>query len=60
MTLSFSGTYLAQAKEYQPEVIWLLEQLYDVGQPNAPLEYLDESYYHSLTGLFSDPQKRNS
>jgi glycogen synthase len=58
ITLSMSGTLLEQAELYQPEVIKALQELLDAGQERHQVEYLDETYYHSLTSLFMDPQKQ--
>jgi glycogen synthase len=55
ITLSMSGTFLEQAELYQPEVIQALRELLDAGEKNDQVEYLDETYYHSLTSLFEDP-----
>ncbi len=57
ITLSMSGTFLEQAELYQPEVIRALQDLLDAGDKNDQVEYLDETYYHSLTSLFEDPLK---
>ncbi len=57
ITLGMSGTFLEQAELYQPEVIRALQELLDAGEKNAQVEYLDETYYHSLTSLFEDPLK---
>jgi glycogen synthase len=59
ITLGMSGTFLEQAEEYAPEVIVALQRLYDAGNNECrQVEYLDETYYHSLTGLFADPEKK--
>ena len=55
ITLSMSGTFLEQAELYQPDVIRALQKLLDAGQKKDQVEYLDETYYHSLTSLFEDP-----
>jgi glycogen synthase len=55
ITLGMSGTFLEQAELYQPEVIQTLRELLDAGEKNDQVEYLDETYYHSLTSLFEDP-----
>jgi glycogen synthase len=55
ITLSMSGTFLEQAELYRPDVIRALQALLDAGEKNAQVEYLDETYYHSLTSLFEDP-----
>ncbi|MGD0275515.1 MAG: glycogen/starch synthase [Syntrophales bacterium] len=58
ITLSMSGTFLEQAETYNPEVIRALQNLLDAGQSGGQVEYLDETYYHSLTSLFKDPKKQ--
>jgi glycogen synthase len=57
ITLGMSGIFLEQAERYQPELIEALRNLYAAGETNGQVEYLDETYYHSLTSLFEDPQK---
>ena len=58
LTMSMSGTFLEQAKLYKPEVIKLLQHLLDTGKANNQVEFLEETYYHSIVGLYDDPQKR--
>jgi len=58
ITFSMSGTFLEQAQLYQPEVIAALQKLFDTGKANAQVEYLEETYYHSLASLFGDPEKK--
>jgi glycogen synthase len=57
IALSMSGTFLEQAELYQPDVIRALQDLLDAGEKNGQVEYLDETYYHSLTSLFEDSLK---
>ena len=57
ITLSMSGTFLEQAQDYKPEVIKCLQELLDAGEKNNQVEFLEETYYHSLSGLFEDPDK---
>jgi glycogen synthase len=57
ITLGMSGTFLKQAELYKPELITLLKDLYAAGEKRNQVEYLDETYYHSLTSLFEDPHK---
>ncbi len=57
ITLGMSGAFLKQAELYKPELIGLLSDLYAAGEKNRQVEYLDETYYHSLTSLFEDPNK---
>ncbi len=47
--LSTSGVWLEQAQAYQPEVIDLLQDLANSYQ----VEFLAETYYHSLAALYS-------
>lgn len=58
IALSMSGVFLDQAELYQPAVIEALQKLYSVGSKNNQVEFLDETYYHSLASLFKDPAKR--
>jgi len=57
ITLSMSGTFLEQALLYQPVVINALRALLDAGRENQQVEFLNETYFHSLTSLFTDPHK---
>ena len=50
--LSCSGIFLEQAEEYQPEVIKLLKKLAKTGR----VEFLAETYYHSLASLYSNEE----
>ncbi len=45
-----SGTLLAQAARYAPELLDLWKQMADTGS----VEFTGETYYHSLSGLFDD------
>ncbi|OPY91022.1 MAG: Glycogen synthase [Syntrophus sp. PtaU1.Bin208] len=58
VTLSMSGTFLEQAQIYNPDVVNALRTLLDLGRESQQVEFLDETYYHSLTGLFADPHKQ--
>jgi len=58
ITLSMSGTFLEQAELYQPAVIRALQELYAAGMEYNQVEFLNETYYHSLTSLFEDPLKQ--
>ncbi len=58
VTFSMSGTFLEQAENYDPKVIEALRELLDAGKEHHQVEYLEETYYHSLAGLFKDPRKR--
>lgn len=54
---SMSGTFLEQAEKYCPQVIDELRRLHEAGQANNQVEYLEETYYHSLAALFEDKNK---
>jgi len=58
ITLSMSGTFLEQAEKFKPEVIKSLRTLIEEGEKNSQVEYLEETYYHSLSSLYEDPRKR--
>lgn len=58
MALGMSGTFLEQADRYNPDVIKALQRLFDAGGQGVRVEFLDETYYHSLAGLFADPKKQ--
>jgi len=58
VTFSMSGTFLEQAELYRPEVIHALKRLREAGEEKNQVEFLDETYYHSLAGLFADERKR--
>jgi len=47
---SLSGTFVEQARQFRPEVLESFRALADTGH----VEFLDETYYHSLAGLWSD------
>jgi glycogen synthase len=58
ITLSMSGTFLEQAQTFKPEVISCLQKLLDVGKLRNQVEFLEETYYHSLAGLFADLKRQ--
>lgn len=45
-----SGTLLAQAQRYAPDVLDLWKRLADTGM----VEFTGETYYHSLSGIYDD------
>ncbi|MBN1816213.1 MAG: glycogen/starch synthase [Sedimentisphaerales bacterium] len=57
VAINVSGTFLEQAEQYQPEIIAVLRQLARLGEETGQIEFLDQTYYHSLTSLFTDPQR---
>jgi glycogen synthase len=58
ITFSMSGTFLEQAQKYRPEVIQVLQELLNAGKENNQVEYLEETYFHSLASLFHDSKKK--
>lgn len=58
ITLSMSGTFLEQAEIYNYQVIKSIQDLLDAGRELQQVEILDETYFHSLAGLFADPDKQ--
>jgi len=58
ITFSMSGTFLEQAQMYKPEVIRCLQELLDAGKHSNQVEFLEETYYHSLVSLFADPNRQ--
>ncbi|MBW2992131.1 glycoside hydrolase family 57 protein [Candidatus Woesearchaeota archaeon] len=49
VSYSFSGVFLEQCEEYNPDVLRSFQDLADTGN----VEILDETYYHSLAFLYS-------
>ena len=56
VTFSMSGTFLEQAQMYKPELIRCLQELLHAGKEKKQVEFLEETYYHSLVSLFDDPE----
>jgi alpha-amylase len=54
VSFSLSGIFLEQAEKYMPEVIESFKKLVDTGRA----EILSETYYHSLSFLYSKPEFR--
>ncbi len=52
VALSCSGVFLEQAQAWSPEIIELIKNL----QNNYALELLSETYYHSLSFLYSEDE----
>ncbi len=52
VALSASGVFLEQAEAWCPEIIALIQQL----QSKQSLEILSETYYHSLSFLYSEDE----
>ncbi len=55
--LSVTGTLLEQAEKFAPDIVDSFKELARVGQETGRVEFLNETYYHSLSGLFRDPRK---
>lgn len=57
LCLSLSGTFLEQAELYEPAVIDDLRELLHSAGHHGQVEFLEETYYHSLVSFFPDPGK---
>lgn len=53
-TFSVTGTAIEQMRMYSPETLESFQRLADTGQ----VEFLNETYYHSLSALFSEREFR--
>ncbi len=51
VSFSLSGVFVEQCERYNPDVLESFKQLGETGC----VEFLDQTYYHSLTSLYSDP-----
>lgn len=54
LCFSLSGTLLEQGTRFHPETIAALRDLADAGRERGQVEFLAETYFHSLAGLFED------
>lgn len=54
ISYSFSGVFLEQLEQYSPETLESFKRLVETGQ----VELLSETYYHSLSALFSPKEFR--
>lgn len=52
ITYSLTGTFLEQCEKYNKNLLETFKQLAETGC----VEFLDETYYHSLCGLFADKE----
>ncbi|MBN1362683.1 MAG: glycogen/starch synthase [Sedimentisphaerales bacterium] len=52
-----SGTFLEQAGLYEPQLLDALKDLFLAGKDTRQVEFLEQTYYHSLTSFFVDPRK---
>lgn len=57
ISFSISGTFLEQAELYEPAVIDALRELEQSAGHRGQVEFLEETYYHSLVSFFPDPAK---
>jgi glycogen synthase len=57
ISFSISGTFLEQAELYEPAVVEALRELEHSASHHGQVEFLEETYYHSLVSFFPDPQK---
>lgn len=49
VNFSISSSWVAQAKEYHPELIDMLNRF-----PDSSIDFIGQAHYHSLSGLFYD------
>jgi len=56
-SVGISGTFLEQAEAYHPPVIASLKELHLLAEKRKQVEFVAETYYHSFSGLFTDPEK---
>ena len=54
VSYSITGVFLEQCQKYRPDLLETFRQLADTGC----VDFLNETYFHSLSSLFSDPEKR--
>ncbi len=52
VSFSITGTWLEQAEKWDPDLIDLFKQF-----PKNNVEFLAETYYHSLSGLYNDNEE---
>jgi alpha-amylase len=57
ISCSISGIFLEQAELYEPGVVDALRGLLHSATHHGQVEFLEETYYHSLVSLFPDPEK---
>jgi len=55
--LSVTGTLLEQARRFRPDVVRSFQELGRIARETGRIEFLAETYYHSLSGLFRDGNK---
>ncbi|OFZ72218.1 MAG: hypothetical protein A2451_16870, partial [Bdellovibrionales bacterium RIFOXYC2_FULL_39_8] len=57
ITFGMSGTFLKQSELYLQKVIDDLHKMYKFGKSSNQIEFLEETYFHSLASLFKDEYK---
>ena len=55
--LSVTGSLLEQAQRFHPELVRSFQELGTLARETGRVEFLAETYYHSLAGLFKDSTK---
>ncbi len=55
--LSVTGTLLEQAQRFHPQLVKSFQRLGRIARETGRIEFLAETYYHSLAGLFADGNK---
>ena len=53
VSFSLTGVFIEQCREYAPDVLESFAELYKTGS----VEFLSETYYHSLASLFADKRE---
>ncbi|MFH1448313.1 MAG: glycoside hydrolase family 57 protein, partial [Candidatus Micrarchaeota archaeon] len=54
VSYSITGVFLEQCERYRPDLLDTFKQLADTGS----VDFLNETHFHSLSSLFSDPEKK--
>ncbi|MCX7983171.1 MAG: glycogen/starch synthase [Syntrophales bacterium] len=58
VVIGVTGTFLEQAELWMPQIIDSLRELQRSSSAERSLEFVNQTYYHSFVGLFSDPEKQ--
>jgi alpha-amylase len=54
ISYSITGVFLEQCEKYRPDLLETFKELADTGC----VDFLSETYFHSISSLFADPSKR--
>ena len=57
ISVGISGTLIEQARRFHPSLLKSFQDLADTGRETGRIEFVGETYYHSLAGLFEDRNK---